>query len=68
MSEGVKFDRIVLGARGTSQEGTLNISETGISWKKKGVRFPTHVHNCTSRIITCFSETSGARLEASDEA
>lgn len=37
MSEGIKFERIVLGARGTSQEGTLNISEAGVSWKKKGV-------------------------------
>ena len=38
MAEGAKFDHILLGARGTTAAGSLNVSDAGITWKKDGVR------------------------------
>lgn len=32
------FENVRLGARGTSALGTLNVSDSGITWKRQGVR------------------------------
>lgn len=46
MPEGAKFDHILLGARGTTASGSLNVSDAGITWKKDGVRVtPPHMFN-----------------------
>lgn len=49
MAEGAKFDHILLGARGTTAAGSLNVSDAGITWKKDGVRgYPLHM-SCSVR-------------------
>lgn len=54
MAEGGTFDAIRYGGRGTSAEGTLNVSDTGIVWKKTGVR------HCTTALRTYFGERARA--------
>lgn len=53
MTEGAQFPNILLGARGTTASGALNVNDAGITWKKDGVRAAFPIINMPHEAAFC---------------